>query len=293
MRTVWILYRLLLNILAIINKRFVDRGAKFFIKYLVRNYKHSEIIYFGNDLKIKLNNLKEIFQANIFLSQEYNDGAVNFIRKRLREGDNAIDVGANIGCITLQMAQLVGNTGKIIAIEADMSNFSMLKENIQLNNFKNVDAINNAVADCDNKEIKLFITRDNIGMNSMFYRDGILSKESFTILKTITLDSILESYDLRNIILIKIDVEGMEMDVMTGAKQTIKKYRPILVIEVSAELLNYYGLTVKNFKENICSFGYECCQTDRMGNLKPVKIEQFHLLEDLIFVLIESISQYV
>src|SRR5690606_19584442 len=69
------------------------------------------------------------------------------ISSLLNDGDVAVDVGANVGILTLFMSKLVGRKGKVYAIEASRKNIEILKQNLHLNNIKNITTIECAVSD--------------------------------------------------------------------------------------------------------------------------------------------------
>jgi len=162
-----------------------------------------------------------------------------------------VDVGANIGYYTLQMAQ---RAKKVYAIEPNKECFEILKKNVKENNLKNVVLINKAAGD---KKEKKYLMRDekNLGNNKIKPTPNpSLDKEGNTnkcdLIFTETLDNILinEQY----ISLIKIDTQGYEPEVIKGAKNIIKRNRPILFLEYTAgeypdsKMINFLKIIYKN-----------------------------------------------
>ena len=78
---------------------------------------------------------------------QYSESEVDVMRVFLRGGNTSIDVGANIGDLTLPMSQLVGPGGRVYAIESHIENFQVLNANLALNGISNVKAINAFIAD--------------------------------------------------------------------------------------------------------------------------------------------------
>jgi FkbM family methyltransferase len=168
-------------------------------------------------------------------------GAVSLLtvrRTHFGDGVVAIDCGANIGTHTLEWARSMTGWGSVIAIEAQERIFYALAGNIALNNCFNARAILAAVAATDGTlrvptpdylapgsfgslELKRSSTNEFIGQTIDYAEDKL------TEIRTLAIDSLgLERLDL-----IKIDVEGMEVEVLDGARQTIARCRPIVLVE--------------------------------------------------------------
>jgi FkbM family methyltransferase len=123
-----------------------------------------------------------------------------------KEGDTVIDIGAHIGRYTILSSKMVGNTGKVVAIEADLDTFQLLKRNVALNNLTNVLPLNIAVFSTKTR-IKLYEQSASAKYNSL-----ILSRakqtEKYVEINSDTLDNILELNGINQVNWIKIDVEG-------------------------------------------------------------------------------------
>jgi len=146
----------------------------------------------------------------------------------LKENEVMIDIGANTGYYTLQLAKKF-QASKIISIEADPQTCEILKNNCKLNYLTNVDILNKAVS--DKKGQVEFFQRMQSGTSSIY---SINSDEKKINIQTNTLDNILKEY--QNISWIKVDVEGAELSVLRGATQVLKKTKNIL-IEVHEHVL--------------------------------------------------------
>ena len=147
----------------------------------------------------------EKYETELFLSQ-------------LNKGSVVVDVGANIGYYTLLAARRVK---RVYAVEPDKKCFEILKKNVGENNLKNVVLLD--VADSDKNE-KKYLKKDknNQGNNQINDKNGeiVLAK---------TLDKILENE--QKISLIKVDTQGWEPQVIAGAKNIIKRWRPTVFLE--------------------------------------------------------------
>jgi FkbM family methyltransferase len=152
-----------------------------------------------------------------------------FMRQLVREGDTIVDVGANVGTVTACMAQRVGATGRVYAIEPQRIIFQNLCATIALNGWTNVYSIQAAVGEAVGSiavpQIN-YANADNFGALSLTSEGGSDRVNSISI----------DSLNLDRCNLIKIDVEGMELDVLKGAISTLKQHQPSLYLEAKKGL---------------------------------------------------------
>jgi FkbM family methyltransferase len=143
------------------------------------------------------------------------------------------DIGANIGTFTTWMAKAFPQ-GKIYSFEPQREVFQMLCGNAAINNFYNVYTYNIALGK-ENTKIEFeepnYFKNNDFGTFSLI-ENVITEKTKNKIVVPIqTLDSFLEYYNIPKVHLLKIDVEGMDLDVLIGGSNTIKKHFPIIFIE--------------------------------------------------------------
>jgi FkbM family methyltransferase len=147
-----------------------------------------------------------------------------------KEGDTVIDIGAHIGRYTITSSKQVGNTGKVVAIEADPDNFVLLKRNIALNNLKNVLPLNYAVFSTRTR-MKLYEQSASAKYNSIMLTRAAKTK-NYVEVNADTLDSILKQNGINQVNWIKIDVEGAEFEVLKGSTKTLSTENISLLIEI-------------------------------------------------------------
>ena len=158
-------------------------------------------------------------------------------RKHHGDGVIAIDCGANIGVHTIEWASSMTGWGTVIAIEAQERIYYALAGNIAINNCFNALAVHAAVSsESGTMEIPNpnYFAPSSFGSlelrqrpNNEFIGQPIDYKDNTVFIRKMTLDDL----NLPRTDFIKIDIEGMEMEALEGARETIKKYRPILLIE--------------------------------------------------------------
>lgn len=142
----------------------------------------------------------------------------------IAEGDTVIDVGANIGCHTLFFARQVGGDGRVYSFEAQRFLFQILCGNVAINSLRNVWSIPAALG---NKQGRVDVPVPDYGRDNNYggySLDFATFKESGYMLR-------LDDLPLESCQLIKIDVEGMELDVLQGSRKTIATFQPVLYLE--------------------------------------------------------------
>jgi len=179
----------------------------------------------------------------------FRDGADElfaFMKGYLKPGMTFVDVGANIGSHTVYGARLVSSGGKVFSFEADPETFELLQNNLKVNNVENATLFCCCVAD------KAGPVTFNISVNSA--RSSMLRQgNSQRILQASTLDQLL-SPELQ-IDLLKIDVEGADYLVLSGARRIFAARPPsIVVIEVSSRK--------KEIEDFLLSYGYRLYRFD-------------------------------
>jgi FkbM family methyltransferase len=155
----------------------------------------------------------------------YESDAVAFLEFTLRSVDVFVDVGAHAGYYTLMAARLAK---EVIAFEPNPSNYKFLRFNIFLNRLDNVKAVGAAVSDF-NGHAKLYVPKQ--GGRSLTDRATLAYEgEDSVEVPVVTLDTFLEHIDSPSVI--KIDVEGDELNIIKGALKTIAKGVRLIIVEI-------------------------------------------------------------
>jgi len=194
---------------------------------------------------------KLMLKSNGFYESEVSDMMV----RMLEPTDTFIDCGAHIGWFTIIGAELCK---QVYSFEAEKANYECLVGNINLNGLKNVKAFNNAVGD-ECKEVELYVNLDNDGGHALWdvshHPFNKKTKEQKTLqkLEMVTLDSCIDE----PVKLIKIDTEGCELMVVKGAENLIKKYSPMIILEMNDSAFIEMGYTKSELIEYLEKLGYE------------------------------------
>lgn len=144
-----------------------------------------------------------------------------------------IDVGANKGDFTLFTGHLIGESGKVIAVEPAPENIHWLNKSLAENELENITLVDAALSDENGHATFRLGDRSGWG-NLLPDRDEL---EDGTIeVRTVTLDSLVPELELDRVDAVKIDVEGGEVAVVRGAEETIDRFRPMIWLEIHADV---------------------------------------------------------
>ena len=155
------------------------------------------------------------------------------------------DIGANIGTFTSWLCKIFPDS-KIYCFEPQRLVYQMLCGNIAINNWENCYTYNMGMSDV-NDIIPMtepdYYSEQDFGTISL--NDPKIDHRPKNFIEVITLDKFVQKFYINKIDFIKIDVEGMELSVLTGAEETLKKFRPAIFIEYS----NYKQNTLEHIVE--------------------------------------------
>ncbi len=163
-----------------------------------------------------------------------------------KEGDVVFDIGAYAGDTALFFSRLIGAAGKVYAFEGSKRVVDLIYDNIKHFSANNIEVVNKAVSD---KDGRLFFAGDDSG--------GHISEGEGEEVECVTIDTFCAENGIDKLDLIKMDIEGAELDALKGGVNAIKKFRPVLLISVYHKRDYGYGdlLPVSKYLMEICE-GY-------------------------------------
>lgn len=177
-------------------------------------------------------------QREVCDSDEYKIINMNF-----NDDDVVIDIGANVGVVSIYLAKKFPNI-KIYSYEAHPHTYSNFLKNIEANNVTNIIPHNLAVYSKDDDNLTITLDIINTGSSSCFKDGGFLSEN----IKTISLDTIIKSYNIKKLKYLKIDCEGAEFDILENSNLI----REIPIENIGIEIHSYmklHGKDVEGLKE--------------------------------------------
>jgi FkbM family methyltransferase len=173
---------------------------------------------------------------------------LEFLHDALAPGAVAIDVGANVGVYTVAAALRVGEGGRVLAVEADREYVPRLEANLERNGIENVTVLALAAGGADGP-VELTIAADR-AFSSI---KPLVSYRGAGITRTVEqrrLDTIWTDAGSPNVAFVKIDVEGAEVEVISGADRLLEQCHPALIVEVTPDT------TEPEVRRRLAAFGY-------------------------------------
>lgn len=185
------------------------------------------------------------------------------VMSALRPGDTFVDIGAHIGYFTLLGAALVGDAGKVIAVEPVDENFRQLEKHLTSNGLDMVTAVQ-AVVSAENGERSIFFNADNDGGHALWdpaeHPANALTRENprADTVASVTLDRLFKQNGIDTVRLMKIDTEGAEAEIIDGAREVFLSGRiEFVIMEVNAGGLNLMDSGIKQLFDLANDLGYQ------------------------------------
>jgi FkbM family methyltransferase len=143
------------------------------------------------------------------------------MQQEVKIGDVVYDIGANVGFYSLLASVIVGDTGHVYSFEPSPENLRELRRHLEMNHIKNCTVVGAAVSFDDGEAIF-----DPSGDRCM----GHLAAHGSLRVRTLTLDGLVSRKEIRPPNLMKIDIEGAELECLRGASNVIQESRPIIFL---------------------------------------------------------------
>jgi len=184
--------------------------------------------------------LVEGIDFSIFIFGFFERDTSKAIKRLVNSGDVVIDIGANIGAHTLPISKLIGDKGKVYAVEPTNYAYKKLINNLLINDIfsKNVQADQIILTNGNNKGVihNLYsswpLTSKNVDQKHNVHQ-GVLRTISGAT--EVSLDNYLLNNNITSLDLIKLDVDGNELGVLSGAKNVLKEMKPVIIMELAPE----------------------------------------------------------
>lgn len=219
--------------------------------------------YFGN-LNFQVDTSYPM-ETSVWLAGVYEIITTNFFKEVLRQGDVVLDIGANCGALTLVAASLVKD-GKLYAFEPAQSVRSRLQGNIDLNpHLKDVVTV---------LPYGIGLTRSKGFYNEdpNYRGNGSLQVQAQGIaIDILSLDEWVALEKLDKIDFIKIDVEGMEYDVLRGGKSVLETHHPMIYFETLQLFFERTSHSIETIYEFLADLGYKVVTPTKPHKEIPVK----------------------
>jgi len=222
---------------------------------------------YDSDIKINLD-LDDWIQKLIYFfgCYEVEKTETAFWKKFVKDDFIILDIGANVGYYSLMAAKRAIN-GTIYAFEPVSTTYDKLKRNIALNNFLNIKPQNLAVS-THSGFIDIYVA-DNKNTGTSSITKHIHFNGSKERVKTTSIDEFVLEQHITRTDLIKIDVEGAEMLVLEGMRNTLLNFNPMVMVELIDERLVSAGSSLKEAYDFFDALGYKSYKLNRRLELVP------------------------
>jgi len=175
-----------------------------------------------------------------------------------KPGETVVDIGANIGLYTLISSRRVQREGRVIAIEPDESNLTVLRKNVLINKCKNVTIVPIALGSSIGEK-KFY--EGIMPTASSFYPDDkrmLYKVRKEKIVKVVTLDSVLEKLSIKEVEWIKIDAEKADFEILLGSTSILQRSKNIKIIVEASNPKTFEYLQNMGFEVNtIIGFAFK------------------------------------
>lgn len=228
--------------------------------------------------------LSDHIESQIFWQgvQEGDRGEVELLKKVLKPNHVFFDIGANIGAFSLIAAKRLTN-GQVHAFEPSGHHLDRLYKNLKINRFRNV-RVNPLALAASTSLRPLYVPYDrsplvNTGRASLYPLEDELSEVVVEYVASVCLDDYVKQNSVDMVDVLKIDVQGAEMEVLEGGLWTLKRFRPLILMELNRNCLHLAGRSMREVISFWTGIGYsvstikkrtgELVRIDERSRLRP------------------------
>jgi FkbM family methyltransferase len=203
--------------------------------------------------------LREGIDLSIYLFGRFEAATVRAYSSILKPGDTVLDVGANVGAHTLLLARCVAPSGRVIAAEPTEYAYAKLRQLIE---------DNRPLSDIVSTHQVMFTASSGEGLAPALYSSWSVERgddqhalhlgtgKATHGARAVTVDDLLHSEGVQRLDFMKLDVDGWEMEVLRGARQTLSTLKPAIIFELAPYSLEERGHTGRALLDELASHGY-------------------------------------
>lgn len=175
------------------------------------------------------------------------------MQRLLKPGMTMVDVGANLGYMTVVGSRQVGPTGRVIAFEPEPRNFALLKRNVRRNRCDNVEIHPQATGAKTDETLIMFLATENFGDHRTFPDPDEPGRLRHTVRST-TVDSVVAE---RPVDFVKMDIQGGEGHALTGMQETVRRNADLtILLEFWPYGLRRAGTAPKDLLDRLIDAGF-------------------------------------
>ena len=217
-----------------------------------------EVVRWSDGLSFRVVPNDQVSRA-LYVSGTYEPHTLAMLRRFVRPGHVFVDVGANAGVFSLVASHYVGRSGRVFSFEPSQREYQRLCDAVSLNGIGDiVTPLQAAVGARAGREVLRVASEPHSGLNTLGsdfpYKDVAVS--ALEQVEVTTLDDCARDRSLGRIDVIKIDIEGAEAAALAGAAESLRRYRPVLILEVFSRSLALNGSSVADVQRHLVEAQY-------------------------------------
>jgi len=232
-------------------------------------------------------------EFHIYMIMGFTEKAFNpILKKILRQGDTFVDVGAEVGFISALAGNIIRKTGKMLVFEPDPRIFPRLKKHLEFT--KGNDVPETIIFDkaCSDYEGEVTMHLAPVFGQSYLHNQKLENKNNLVQIKTVTIDNVIKKEGIKNIRLLKMDVEGHEISALRGLKNALsEKMIDYIIIEKNTWRLDINYYSPYHLHSFLTHFGYRGAHWD--GKSITKESLNRNALEDLIYARNEELLKHI
>lgn len=190
------------------------------------------------------------WEDHLYEHEIYQNSRYDLIFKPSR-GDIVVDAGAHVGFYTLKASKEVGPDERVIAIEPEDKNYDLLLTNVRVNKYSNVIPVKCALSDFNGKA-RFYLKARSVS-HSLIGKVWKTPIIGITEVECRTLDSLLKELTINHVDLLKVNVEGAELQVLLGCREFLSNKKITKIVATPHPPYHQEATKIKNYLEN---FGY-------------------------------------
>lgn len=223
--------------------------------------------YLGS-LRVRVNARNVI--ERLMLTGDYEPGVAAVVRRRVRSGDTCVDVGANVGPVALLLCQRAAPSGRVFCFEPGHAYAERLRANLALNpELAGVAEVLELGISDQKGELHWKEDAEHPGNAWLLSPDGVP-------VPVTTLDDFVAERGVDRLDFLKIDTEGMELEVLTGARRCLARFHPVGLFESLMEFEAARGAPIRERTQKLLlDLDYRLYAFDRKGRLTATAYPRF------------------
>lgn len=220
--------------------------------------------------------LSDYVQQQIYFLGVYEPQLSHAFVRLLRPGMVVIDAGANVGQHTLLASTAVGEGGSVHSFEPVPQIFETLSRHVAMNSLGNVH-LNRMALWCEETELTLGLPAGHEGNKGAYSIRAAARDSTAVTAPAIRLDTYVAAQELRRVDAIKMDVEGAEPFAIRGAKETLREFSPLILVEVYRDGLLGIGSSPRELWDELAPLGYHAWEV----GYAPAQVRRLDSFDDI------------